>query len=542
MNRSYRCNEDSELATSALERFRNLRSKILGLLGLGILTVGLIAIVSFSVLSARIADYDHLMNNEVTAKTLADRINFNFKRQVQEWKNVLLRGSVEKDRLKYWGRFRELHNTIQSEADEFLALDLDDASLSSMRDFQRAHESLLPRYEAGYTAFMENNFSQIAGDSAVRGIDREPTQNLADLSARLQSDVIRISREKSVAASQAVLLGTGAIVLAMVISVLTTLRFMESQVVGPLTRLIDHLREVSNGNYESQLTFNRADEIGRMSHAVEQLRINLRSVCEELSHYQVDLDGVSQTLIVGTDQVSTSSHQLSQTARAVESSAVSASDSASSAERLTQECATLMNDTVEIIRGSSAQIRESSLVIDHLATDIAKVQQALEVITSIANQTNLLALNAATEAARAGEQGRGFSVVADEVRSLAAKTRQSTDEIRAVIEAVTTGAQKAVSAIEQGRSATETGVRQVLKADESLARIRDAVREVNLINSEMRDHVSEQLHHIDTIVANIDSVNAVAREGGTNQTSSTLVGVRERMADAIDRLMGRARR
>jgi methyl-accepting chemotaxis protein len=530
------------LATSALERFRNLRSKILGLLGLGILTVGLIAIVSFSVLSARIADYDHLMKSEVTANTLADRINFNFKRQVQEWKNVLLRGSVEKDRLKYWDRFRELHNTIQSEADEFLALDLDDASLSSMRDFQRAHESLLPRYEAGYTAFIENNFSHIAGDSAVRGIDREPTQSLADLSARLQSDVIRISGEKSGAASHAVLFGTIAIVLAMVVSVLTILRFMESQVVGPLTLLIDHLREVSKGNYESQLTFDRADEIGRMSQAVEQLRVNLKSICEELSHYQVDLDGLSQTLIVGTDQVSTSSHHLSQTARAVASSAVSASDSASSAERLTQECATLMNDTVEVIRGSSEQIRESSLVIDNLATDIAKVQQALEVITSIANQTNLLALNAATEAARAGEQGRGFSVVADEVRSLAAKTRQSTDEIRAVIEAVTAGAQNAVSAIEQGRSATEIGVQQVLQADKSLAQIREAVREVNQINGEMRDHVSEQLHHIDTIVANMDSVNAVAREGDADQTSSTLAGVRERMADAIDRLMGRARR
>jgi methyl-accepting chemotaxis protein len=82
----------------------------------------------------------------------------------------------------------------------------------------------------------------------------------------------------------------------------------------------------------------------------------------------------------------------------------------------------------------------------------------------------------------------------------------------------------------------------VLQADKSLAQIREAVREVNQINGEMRDHVSEQLHHIDTIVANMDSVNAVAREGDADQTSSTLAGVRERMADAIDRLMGRARR
>lgn len=529
------------MINNASARFRNLRAKILGLLGLGILTVGLIAVASFTVLSAKIADYDHLMNNEVTGKTLADRINFNFKRQVQEWKNVLLRGADDADREKYWGRFKTLHAVIQDEAGDFLQLELDEETLDSMRAFRSDHAALLPQYENGYRAFVDNGFSHTDGDRAVRGIDRAPTQRLADLSAALQEDVIRISDEKARAANQAVVFGAIAIVVAMIVSVLTTLRFMEAQVVGPLTRLIDHLREVSKGNYEQTLTFDREDEIGRMSRAVEQLRVNLKSICEELSHYQVDLDGVSQTLIVGTDQVSAASHQLSQTARAVAGSADSASQSAASADQLTQECTMLMHDTVEIIRGSSEQIQQSASVIDRLAADIAKVQQTLEVITSIANQTNLLALNAATEAARAGEQGRGFSVVADEVRALAAKTRQSTDEIRDVIDAVTAGTQNAVQAIEHGRTATESGVEHVLRADTSLTRIRDAVREVSQLNTEMRGHVSEQLHYIDAIVNNMDSVNAVAHAQHEDTGSITLSGVRQRMAGAIDRLMGRVR-
>lgn len=518
----------------------NLRAKVFGLLALGILTVGVIAIVSIVLLSSKIEDFDRLMNTEVTAKTLADRINFNFKRQVQEWKNVLLRGADGEDRDKYWQRFMKLHDEIQVDAGTFLQMPLDEAMLHAMREFRSEHGALRAQYQQGFDAFIASGYSHQAGDAAVRGIDRAPTQRLAALSAELQQQVLAESAQQTAAASNAVLFSAIAILLAVLLSGVATLLYMNRDVVGPLTALIDHLRQVSNGRYDRQLTFDRQDEIGQMSRAIEMLRVNLGSICAELALNQQDLDQVSQQLVSGTAEVSVSSRALSESAELAARDAGDAADAATSAGERATHCAAMMRETVDMIRQSSEQIARSSQVITSLAGDVANVRKALEVITLVANQTNLLALNASTEAARAGEQGRGFSVVAEEVRALAAKTRQSADDIRTIIDTVTSGANEAVAVINAGRESTEAGLDKVLLADSGLAEIRHAVDEVTRLNNGMTRVLDQQMEVIGSIAGNMGVLNGIARDGAS-QGGVTLVGVESRMAGSIHKLMGRDR-
>lgn len=150
---------------------QQLRHKILGLLSLGIISVGVISFYSLTLLSDKITRYDQLIEGKVEATALAESINLNFKRQVQEWKNVLLRGHEQSDREKYWRQFGELQTKIQTDVARFISMPVDARFTAQMRDFQQQHQALMSEYERGYQAFIEAGYSHMTGDQAVRGID-----------------------------------------------------------------------------------------------------------------------------------------------------------------------------------------------------------------------------------------------------------------------------------------------------------------------------------------------------------------------------------
>ena len=543
------------------KRFRNLRTKILSLLGAGILSVGIISFVISGLLSGKIDQYGELVEQEVSAMTMVDSINLNFKRQVQEWKNVLLRGYDTSDREKYWQRFMDRHEEIQRDAQAFLRLELEANYLSQMRQFMETHQSLKPQYENGYRVFLQNDFSHRVGDDAVRGIDREPTKLLEALSESLHKLGMEKSQELSTRASGTVFWGTTIILLAIVVSMLVCVIFMNRKVIMPITALIEHLRKVSKGNFNEELTFYRNDEIGQMSKAIEQLRSSLNTTCTEMAEVQNDLDQVCASLLDsaqaidlgakdqnrGTDTVSTSMHSMTEMARRITDSANDASVAASQADDYASQSIKVMQETIDTITHSSGQINDTADVINKLDEDARNVGTVLDVIKSIAEQTNLLALNAAIEAARAGEQGRGFAVVADEVRTLAAKTQQSTEEIQDIIANVQTGARNAVDAIQLGEKNSQVSVEKVLEADTNLKSVTGSIKQINELNKQIADAIAEQSDvalGIEKSILGLAEIAAVNEQhaNSCNDDNVTLTEVKNRMAVLIARLMGQDNR
>jgi methyl-accepting chemotaxis protein len=208
--------------------------------------------------------------------------------------------------------------------------------------------------------------------------------------------------------------------------------------------------------------------------------------------------------------LATAMTEMSQTTQDVARNANEAADSANSAKEESSSGEKVVRQTIGAIEALASSVEETAQVIHRLESDTDNIRVVLDVIRGIAEQTNLLALNAAIEAARAGEQGRGFAVVADEVRTLATRTQDSTQEIQRIIEQLQGGAGEAVKAMEGGRSKAQKTVQEAALAGESLTRIRAAVDTITDMNHQIASAAEEQSAVADNMNQSVVTINHVA--------------------------------
>ncbi|WP_411186561.1 methyl-accepting chemotaxis protein [Pseudomonas sp.] len=231
-------------------------------------------------------------------------------------------------------------------------------------------------------------------------------------------------------------------------------------------------------------------------------------------------------------------NQMSATAQEVASSAVAAVGSAQSVNAETVSGRSLVETQVASMQRLAGEIDLSVSVINQLASDSASISQVLDVIKGIAEQTNLLALNAAIEAARAGEQGRGFAVVADEVRNLAKRTQQSTEEIEAMIAKLQGGVGAAVKAMNNSHQMADNTVSQSVNVQQALENILGAVGMIVDQNQQIATAAEEQTavaHDIDQNIVEISHAGERTAEGAsqTEQASRELSGLVARLKHLI---------
>ncbi len=225
-----------------------------------------------------------------------------------------------------------------------------------------------------------------------------------------------------------------------------------------------------------------------------------------------------------TEQVATAVNEMSTTVQEVARHASDAAQAAQGADQETEKGRQVVNHTVEVMDAVAREVDTAADVIHKLEAQSEDIGSVLDVIKTIAEQTNLLALNAAIEAARAGEQGRGFAVVADEVRTLASRTQESTLEIEETVERLQNGARDAVKAMEQGRDRARAGVEQAAAAGSSLESIAEAVGAINAMNAQIAQAAEQQAEVVEGINRNVVSISHVAEQNaaGAQQTYSAI--------------------
>jgi len=256
-------------------------------------------------------------------------------------------------------------------------------------------------------------------------------------------------------------------------------------------------------------------------------------------------ESVSQSLLGVQNQraelevVASSVHNMSASVQAVVGNAGEASAAAEKADSDVNAGLNIIGQAVSTITDLEQQMDEANTAITQLATKSESIGTVLDVIRGIAEQTNLLALNAAIEAARAGEQGRGFAVVADEVRTLASRTHESTQEIESMIGELQSGANHAVDAMKSGQQQTKVGVEHTRHAGDSLNAIAEAVSTIKGLNQQIVSATEEQNSVSAGINGAIANINSMAEE--TTQSVEATAQTIHDLKNSTERLQGDVR-
>ncbi len=502
----------------------SLQGKVLAtvLAGLSVLmAVSIYAVVSLHTL----ADGYRALNSEIlTVKGEVDTLNIDFKRQVQEWKNVLLRGHDTANLSKYWGRFEALHEDIQTRS-KALAKRAEDRDIQSkLSDFQREHASLLEAYRRGKRAFESSGFDPRVGDKAVQGIDRPPSQAMSTLSEIIASKELEKSEALLRAARSTMTMAVAELVLVALLICVALVWSLRKQFIAPLAEMAQHIQAIAGGNFSGALPTYRNDELGALSRDLDKMREDLGSMILGMRTTVEALQGATDELNTSSDQITQATNdvggfsgqvamsiaEMAHTVSEVASNAASAAEATQSADASAQEGLAVMNSTLAAIADVATEVSSIARDIHKLESDTTSVGAVLDVIKGIAEQTNLLALNAAIEAARAGEQGRGFAVVADEVRALAQRTQESTEEIQHIIETVQNGAAAATVAIQSGSQKTEQTVRLAEQAGDSIKAISESVGQIRDMNNQIAAASEEQSVAAEEISRNVVNMSELA--------------------------------
>lgn len=535
---------------------KSLKLQILALLSGSLMLVLLIALACFQFLSSNVHAYRGLLDGPLHASQLVDQANLQFKIQVQEWKNVLLRGKQPADRDKFWGQFEDQERQVQDTLGRLSAINgLDAITKAQVDKLREEHRALGVAYRKARDAFVAAGADPVAGDQAVNGVDRSASEQMSALVVSLR----KLSDQQSVvishAADRTILIGTVVMLASALLVGILALWMVNRNIVKPISLLIDYVAQLSQGHFSERVNVTRQDELGRLAIAANTLRDFLADTFTRLKRSTTDLDSAGGELkaiaalmaqgtneqFERTDQVATAMTEMSATAQEVARHAAQAAHAADEADRSSQEGGRVMDATITAITQMRAEISNTADVIRRLESDSGRIGKVLEVIRGIAEQTNLLALNAAIEAARAGDAGRGFAVVADEVRTLAQRTAASTAEINQIISSVQTGAVDAAHAIESGQSRSQESVDQVALAGSSLARITTAVEAIRDMNRQIATAAEEQTSVAEDISRNLTEITAIATTNQSNvqrtqAASVDLHGLSAGLNDVISRL------
>ena len=410
-------------------------------------------------------------------------------------------------------------------------------------------EDLKDQFNSYYSSARALSEGMISGNIDFSQLN-EKVEEMGNLQSRLKSNLQRFRDQShdlftsnisdSIAKANEAL-NVGAVIAAIItILLIAVALYITSSVTANIARIVHSLKEIASGEGDltKRIRPTSEDEFGDLvfwfNSFIEKLQSIIKDVVEsiepltltsrELGTLAHDSETVSSEQLESTVSVNRSMNEMFQSLNENASNTSNAAEAASFANEQAKTGHGIVKDTIHTINDLAQEVAKAGETIHQLESDTANVGAILDVIQGIASQTNLLALNAAIEAARAGEHGRGFAVVADEVRTLASRTQESTEEIHTVIDQLQKTARVISEVMAAGQSKAEQSVSQAGDAGNSLEAITTRVEEINVMNTQIASATEEQQqtsHFIQQAIDEISESAQLAAEGSAKVASST---------------------
>ncbi len=352
---------------------------------------------------------------------------------------------------------------------------------------------------------------------------RDEARTLADISRLDSQNIVTTSKNTNIVVSA----------LSVLVSILIAL-WVGRSIRTPLKKVLSVLRVIADGDLSQRVNIETNDEFGKLSQWVNELadkqeaiirdiqtasqRINVSA--KDAADISLDTKLMMDEQQQHSTQVASAIVQMSATIAEVAQSAETAMYRATDIDESAIGNRALMQQNILMANSLAAEIERAAVVITQLNQDSTNIGQILESIEGIAAQTNLLALNAAIEAARAGEAGRGFAVVADEVRTLASRTQEATQQIQSMITKLQCGAKDAVAIMQSSRLEAQSSVQQTEKAGSSLEDMEKQLAEIRNMSSNIAAAAEQQTAASHEISNSVQRMAEMANKGAINAEKS----------------------
>ncbi|MFT3850395.1 MAG: methyl-accepting chemotaxis protein [Propionivibrio sp.] len=491
--------------------------------------------------------------------------SIDFKTQVQEWKNILIRGNNEEDFTKYEKAFLEKETVVQEHLKKVLdglktGNNPPDAQVIARLDMLvKDHAALGAAYKSALATF--DKADPEAGkkvDQFVKGKDRATTEGINKLVGTIEAEEFaQLARQIQTAKdeyshSRNLLIGMIVLCFALASGIIAV-------AVRQINRQISLVRNATTGIKQSldltrRLPASGNDEITHVSVAVNGLLDEFQAVVRRMKEAGLHVSGASDELAHSVSKLSEAVNQQNEAtaamAASVEEMAVSVthvSDSSSTAKEIAGESLAsaeggkqVIDRTANEMTAMAETVKGTSQSMETLSKRTDEIGSIVGVIKEIADQTNLLALNAAIEAARAGEQGRGFAVVADEVRKLAERTTLSTKEVASVIASIQGETRTAVDDMRRIVEQVTSNAESARQAGELIVQIREGANRVLETSSEIDNALKEQSAASNQIAEQVEVIASMSEENTAamneaREASAEMKSLSTEMHDMVDK-------
>lgn len=460
--------------------------------------------------------------NQSTSYTLEAQVHF--KRQVQEWKNVLLRGHNPQDYKKYLNKFKDEEQAVKHNIAQLKPLIKGDSDIFSMAEnFIQAHQFLSSQYQKALKVYDTSSSNpHIAADKLVRGIDRAPSNLLDQLVTAIKEQAK--NKQSSVLAkfSIAEKSAIGVSIFAIVILTIGYSVALRQLIFKPISEFSFITKSLTSKHKDltQRLNITSCQEFSEISHNFNLFIERVQKMIEDIQKAAGKLQSASvtsaqvtektnQNIIKQNQDITNLNSSMSHITSSINDVATLANNATNTAENASEKAnqgEQEVDKINNIINDLNSNIESTADVINELAVQFESINNFSDMITTISEQTSLLSLNAAIEAARAGENGRGFAVVADEVRSLANKSQEATQQIKTTIDYIQKSSKKTLEAVSQSKNIAKECNNQALEVENALNDIQHSVEDILTMNKNIKTSAVEQQSQVDGVSSLIQKI------------------------------------